>query len=48
MSVVYKHAFCLHPYYRDSQSGSLGIAVFPPTGVEYIAAAIEADDGALK
>ncbi|MCX5863299.1 MAG: hypothetical protein NTW27_14420 [Deltaproteobacteria bacterium] len=48
MSAVYKHAFCLHPYYRDSQSGSLGIAGFPPTGVEYIAAAIEAHDGVLK
>ena len=42
MGEVYKHALCLHPYYRDSQSGSLGIAVFPPTGIEYIAAAIEA------
>jgi anaerobic magnesium-protoporphyrin IX monomethyl ester cyclase len=37
---VYKHALCLHPYYRDSQSGSLGLAVFPPTGLEYIAAAL--------
>ena len=41
MSKVYKHALCLHPYYRDSQSGSLGLAVFPPTGLEYIAAALE-------
>lgn len=41
MGKVYKHALCLHPYYRDSQSGSLGLAVFPPTGLEYIAAALE-------
>jgi radical SAM superfamily enzyme YgiQ (UPF0313 family) len=38
---AYKHALCLHPYYRDSQSGSLGLAVFPPTGLEYIAAAVK-------
>src|SRR4030042_6327899 len=37
----YKHVLCLHPYYRDSHSGSLGLAVFPPTGLEYIAAALE-------
>lgn len=37
----YKHALCLHPYYRDSHSGSLGLAVFPPTGLEYVAAALE-------
>jgi radical SAM superfamily enzyme YgiQ (UPF0313 family) len=36
----YKHALCLHPYYRDSHSGSLGLAVFPPTGLEYVAAAL--------
>lgn len=41
MRTVYKHALCLHPYYRDSHSGSLGLAVFPPTGLEYIAAALE-------
>jgi anaerobic magnesium-protoporphyrin IX monomethyl ester cyclase len=41
MDKRYKHALCLHPYYRDSQSGSLGLAVFPPTGLEYIAAALE-------
>jgi anaerobic magnesium-protoporphyrin IX monomethyl ester cyclase len=41
LAPVFKHALCLHPYYRDSQSGSLGLAVFPPTGLEYIAAAIE-------
>ena len=39
---AYRHALCLHPYYRDSQSGSLGLAVFPPTGLEYIAAALQA------
>ncbi|MBI5248730.1 MAG: B12-binding domain-containing radical SAM protein [Desulfomonile tiedjei] len=38
---MFKHALCLHPYYRDSHSGSLGLAVFPPTGLEYIAAALE-------
>jgi radical SAM superfamily enzyme YgiQ (UPF0313 family) len=41
VSKKYKHALCLHPYYKDSSSGSLGIAVFPPTGLEYIAAALE-------
>ncbi len=41
LGTVYKHALCLHPYYRDSQSGSLGLAVFPPTGLEYIAAAVQ-------
>ena len=38
---LYKHALCLNPYYRDSQSGSLGLAIFPTTGLEYIAAALE-------
>jgi len=38
---VYRHALCLHPYFRDSHSGSLGLAVFPPTGLEYVAAALE-------
>jgi radical SAM superfamily enzyme YgiQ (UPF0313 family) len=38
---VFKHALCLHPYYRDSHSGSLGLAIFPPTGLEYVAAALE-------
>ncbi len=41
MGSVYRHALCLHPYYRDSHSGSLGIAVFPPIGLEYIAAALQ-------
>jgi len=36
----YKHALCLHPYFRDSHSGSLGLAIFPPVGLEYIAAAL--------
>ena len=40
MGAVYQHALCLHPYYRDSHSGSLGLAVFPPTGLEYVAAAL--------
>lgn len=40
MSGRYKHALCLHPYFRDSHSGSLGLAIFPPVGLEYIAAAL--------
>ena len=36
----YRHALCLHPYYRDSHSGSLGLAIFPPVGLEYIASAL--------
>ncbi len=40
MARHYKHALCLHPYSRDSHSGSLGLAVFPPTGLEYVAAAL--------
>jgi len=36
----YRHALCLHPYFRDSHAGSLGLAVFPPTGLEYISAAL--------
>jgi len=40
VSVRYKHALCLHPYFRDSHSGSLGLAIFPPVGLEYIAAAL--------
>ncbi len=41
MGRLFKHALCLHPYYRDSESGSLGIAVFPPTGLEYVASALK-------
>ena len=41
MGSFYRHALCLHPYYRDSHSGSLGIAVFPPIGLGYIAAALQ-------
>ncbi|MFH0823228.1 MAG: radical SAM protein [Pseudomonadota bacterium] len=44
---LYKHALCLHPYYRDSHSGSLGLAVFPPIGLEYIAAALSPHVGDL-
>lgn len=40
MSILYKHALCIHPYYRDSHAGSLGLAVFPPIGLEYIVAAL--------
>jgi anaerobic magnesium-protoporphyrin IX monomethyl ester cyclase len=40
LTYLYKHALCLHPYYRDSHSGSLGLAVFPPIGLEYVAAAL--------
>ncbi len=41
MAFAYKHALCLHPYFRDSHSGSLGLAVFPPTGLEYVASAMK-------
>jgi anaerobic magnesium-protoporphyrin IX monomethyl ester cyclase len=41
VSSPYRHALCLHPYFRDSHSGSLGLAVFPPIGLEYIAAALQ-------
>lgn len=41
MKKHYKHALCLHPYLKDSQSGSLGIAVFPPIGLEYVASALK-------
>jgi anaerobic magnesium-protoporphyrin IX monomethyl ester cyclase len=41
LALMYKHALCLHPYYRDSHSGSLGLAVFPPVGLEYVAASLE-------
>jgi hypothetical protein len=40
LTTKYKHALCLHPYFRDSHSGSLGLAVFPPVGLEYIAASL--------
>ncbi|MGB6068332.1 MAG: radical SAM protein [Desulfomonilaceae bacterium] len=40
MTTPYLHALCLHPYFRDSHSGSLGLAVFPPVGLEYVAAAL--------
>lgn len=42
MSSSFRHALCLHPYFRDSHSGSLGLAVFPPIGLEYVAAALQA------
>jgi radical SAM superfamily enzyme YgiQ (UPF0313 family) len=41
LTTKYKHALCLHPYFRDSHSGSLGLAVFPPVGLEYIAASLD-------
>jgi len=41
LTKLYKHALCLHPYFRDSHAGSLGLAVFPPTGLEYVAAALQ-------
>ena len=41
MSSIYKHALCIHPYYRDSHAGSLGLAIFPPIGLEYIMAALK-------
>lgn len=41
LNKTYQHALCLHPYFRDSHSGSLGLAVFPPTGLEYICCALK-------
>jgi radical SAM superfamily enzyme YgiQ (UPF0313 family) len=41
LTKIYQHALCLHPYFRDSHSGSLGLAVFPPTGLEYICSALK-------
>ncbi len=41
MSSVYKHVLCIHPYFRDSHSGSVGIAIFPPIGLEYVASALQ-------
>lgn len=40
MEKLYRHAICIHPYFRDSHAGSLGLAVFPPIGLEYIVAAL--------
>ncbi len=40
MVKLYEHAICIHPYFRDSHAGSLGLAIFPPIGLEYIAAAL--------
>lgn len=40
MEKIYRHAICIHPYFRDSHAGSLGLAIFPPIGLEYIAAAL--------
>ncbi len=40
MEKLYRHAICIHPYFRDSHAGSLGLAVFPPIGLEYIIAAL--------
>ena len=39
--LLISNALCLHPYFRDSHSGSLGLAVFPPTGLEYVASAMK-------
>ncbi|MGC8605708.1 MAG: B12-binding domain-containing radical SAM protein, partial [Desulfomonilaceae bacterium] len=47
MNSIYKHALCLHPYYRDSHAGSLGLAVFPPIGLEYIMAALRPHVGEI-
>ena len=41
LDCAYKHALCIHPYYRDSHAGSLGLAVFPPIGLEYVMAALK-------
>ncbi len=47
MEKIYKHAICIHPYFRDSHAGSLGLAVFPPIGLEYIVAALRPHVGEL-
>ncbi|MBM3299284.1 MAG: B12-binding domain-containing radical SAM protein, partial [Deltaproteobacteria bacterium] len=47
VSTRYRHALCLHPYFRDSHSGSLGLAIFPPTGLEYVAASLRPHVGEL-
>lgn len=41
MNINYKHALCIHPYLSDSHAGSLGLAIFPPIGLEYIVAALK-------
>jgi radical SAM superfamily enzyme YgiQ (UPF0313 family) len=41
LSSLYEHALCIHPYYQDSHAGSLGLAVFPPIGLEYVMAALQ-------
>ena len=33
----YRHALCLYPYLSDP----VGIAIFPPMGLEYVAAALK-------
>ncbi len=47
METLYKHAICIHPYFRDSHAGSLGLAVFPPIGLEYIIAALRPHVGEI-
>ena len=34
----YRHALCLYPYLSDP----VGIGIFPPTGLEYVATALKA------
>ena len=41
MNTIYKHAMCIHPYLSDSHAGSLGLAIFPPIGLEYIVASLK-------
>jgi len=41
----YRHALCLYPYPKDQEPG---LALFPPTGLEYIAAALKGHVGRIS
>lgn len=41
----YRHALCLYPYAKDQEPG---LALFPPTGLEYIAAALKGHVGRIS
>jgi anaerobic magnesium-protoporphyrin IX monomethyl ester cyclase len=41
----YRHALCLYPYAKDQEPG---LALFPPTGLEYIAAALKGRVGRIS
>ena len=40
----YRHALCLYPYPKDQEPG---LALFPPTGLEYIASALKGHVGRI-